>query len=519
MQQTMKPLWPHQKDGLHMLRQSLAEGNRRPVLQLPCGGGKTRLAAEIFSLSRAKGNAYGLFIAPRLSLINQTVRAFWAEGITDIGVLQGRHALTRPGAAVQVASVQTMPNRRLPPASVVIVDECHIKSAWLIRQLASPEWSRIPVIGLTATPWTAGMGKVWDDLIVAATMRDLIDAGRLSKYRLRWPGIRPDLSRVPKRVDAETGDMDYAKGAASAVMQDPKLVADAVHTYREQGRDPTGAYEYRPALCFGVDRAHAAKMCAAFNAAGVAAEYMDAYTDADERDAIGDRLRTGLTKVACNVGVASTGVDWPWVSCLIMARPTDSPSLWCQTAGRVMRLHPQGGDSLILDHTPTSREGPGLPDSIHFGTLDDGHISKSATRKGKGKNKQKPKECPSCGNVKPAGVHVCAHCGFGPQRQSYLEFAEGELVEAEISSGAMAKGDGTPQHERARWYAMLKWWGTSKGYKPMWINKSYEEKFGHPVGRDIDRGCRPLYPDDDVRRWIRSRQIAWGKAQQRSAAA
>ena len=159
MSDSQKPLRGYQADAIHMLRQSLASGHRRPVLQLPTGGGKTRIAAEIINRARAKGNAYALFIAPRIQLINQTVRAFWHEGIQDIGVLQGNHRLTRPGAAVQVASVQTLPNRRLPPASVVLVDECHMRSDWLARQMASPEWSRIPVIGLSATPWTPGMGR------------------------------------------------------------------------------------------------------------------------------------------------------------------------------------------------------------------------------------------------------------------------------------------------------------------------------------------------------------------------
>src|SRR5262245_48233693 len=40
------------------------------------------------------------------------------------------------------------------------------------------------------------------------------------------------------------------------------------------------------------------------------------------------RLRTGATKVFVNVGIATTGIDWPWVSCLSMCRPTQSPMLW-----------------------------------------------------------------------------------------------------------------------------------------------------------------------------------------------
>ena len=30
-----------------------------------------------------------------------------------------------------------------------------------------PEWANVPFVGLSATPWTKGLGKHYDDLIVA----------------------------------------------------------------------------------------------------------------------------------------------------------------------------------------------------------------------------------------------------------------------------------------------------------------------------------------------------------------
>lgn len=498
----MKPLRGYQADAIHMLRQSLRSGKMRPVLQMPTGSGKTRTAAEIINLSRAKGNRYALFIVPRISLIDQTVEAFWAEGIHDIGVLQGDHPLTKPTAAVQVASVQTLPRRRLPPASIVIADEVHMRSEWLVAKMASPEWARTPVIGLSATPWTAGMGQVWDDLIVPVTMAELIDQGRLAPFRVYAPS-HPDLSAV------KTVAGDYHEGQLSEVMSG--LTADAVTTWLAKG-------EGRPTLAFCVKRADARKLCEAFNAAGVPAEYADAYTDRLERTAIGERLRTGETKVLTNVGIATTGVDLPWVSCLILARPTQSPALFVQICGRALRKHPEGcpQDSIILDHTDTALR-LGLPTEIHYEALDDGKPDKSGKKKKKKDKQQLPKECPSCKALKPAGVHVCPSCGFAPMKQSDMEFADGELRELTRDAGSMAMGEGIPQHERMRWYAMLKWWCTSKGYKPMWLSKSYAEKFGMSVGRDIDRGCRPLYPDDDVRNWLRSRAIAYAKAQKKAA--
>ncbi len=43
----MRPLYPHQTRALDLLRQSLGQGRRRPMLQAPTGFGKTLLSAAI----------------------------------------------------------------------------------------------------------------------------------------------------------------------------------------------------------------------------------------------------------------------------------------------------------------------------------------------------------------------------------------------------------------------------------------------------------------------------------------
>jgi DNA repair protein RadD len=501
----MKPLRPYQQDAIHMLRQSLLSGCSRPVLQLATGAGKTRLAAEVIKMALAKARAKGehavcVFCVPAISLIDQTVQAFWDEGIQDIGVLQGNHPLTKPMAAVQVASVQTLVRRRMPDnVRLVIIDECHRQYSFVSAWMRKPGWERVPFIGLSATPWTAGMGRDYDDLIIAATTAELIEQGHLSPFRVYAPS-HPDLSGV--KVVAG----DYKEDELAKVMSASGLVADAVTTWLAKG-------ENRPTLCFAVDRAHAQKLCAQFQAAGVAAEYADAFTDRLERDAIGKRLKTGATKVLCNVGIATTGVDWPWVSCISYCRPTKSESLWVQIVGRALRKYDGKADAVIFDHTDTALN-LGLPTEIHYESLDGGKADRAGKKKPKKDKQPAPKECGSCGALKPTGVHVCPSCGFAPAKQSDLEFADGEL--AELRRGPEDK-EGPPQAERQRWFAMLVWEATNRGYKPGWVYRSYAEKWGHPPGRDIDRGCRPVQPDDACRNWIRSRWIAWAKSKKRAA--
>jgi superfamily II DNA or RNA helicase len=45
----------YQETALDLLRESLRTGHRRPILQLPTGAGKTRIAAEIINAHSSRG--------------------------------------------------------------------------------------------------------------------------------------------------------------------------------------------------------------------------------------------------------------------------------------------------------------------------------------------------------------------------------------------------------------------------------------------------------------------------------
>lgn len=67
-----------------------------------------------------------------------------------------------------------------------------------------------------------------------------------------------------------------------------------------------------------------------------------------------------------------------------------------------------------------------------------------------------------------------------------------------------------------RWHAELAYIANERGHRPGWVPHKYREKFGTwPVTRYID----PRPPSLEVRSWVRSRAIAYAKAQQKSGAA
>ena len=82
----------------------------------------------------------------------------------------------------------------------------------------------IVFIGLSATPWTRGLGKYYDDLIFAATTKDLIEQGYLSRFTVFAP-LQPDLS------DVGTVAGDFHEGQLAEAVDKPALVGDVIETW------------------------------------------------------------------------------------------------------------------------------------------------------------------------------------------------------------------------------------------------------------------------------------------------
>jgi superfamily II DNA or RNA helicase len=117
-------LRPYQVHLLTEIDRAIAAGNRHLVAQAPTGFGKTIVGTTI-ARRNLEERRRTLFTVPALELIDQTVEKFYAEGIRDIGVIQADHVLTNWSRPVQIASVQTLMRRQMPPIDMVIIDEVH----------------------------------------------------------------------------------------------------------------------------------------------------------------------------------------------------------------------------------------------------------------------------------------------------------------------------------------------------------------------------------------------------------
>ena len=102
------------------------------------------------------------------------------------------------------------------------------------KLLADPRFADVPIIGLTATPWSKGLGKHFDRLIVGATTAQLIEDKYLSPFRSFAPAS-PDLTGV------RTMAGDYHEDDLADAVNKTELVANVVETWQSAGSEPPDA--------------------------------------------------------------------------------------------------------------------------------------------------------------------------------------------------------------------------------------------------------------------------------------
>jgi len=491
------PLRPLQQAAMDQLKSSLRAGKRRIVLQAATGFGKTILGAHMAAGALEKGNRCA-FVVPQLSLIDQTFTRFVENGISpgDMGVMQADHPWRRPAAPLQICSVQTVDRRGFPEVKFVIVDEAHIRFKAIDRWVATrPD---VLFFGLSATPWSRGMGEIWDDLIVPTTLADLIAAGDLCKFRV-FAAAKPDLSGV------RTVAGEYHEGELSSLMSGKEIVADVVTTWLEKAAG-------LPTLLFAVDRAHAATLHEQFNEAGVPSAYVDGETPREERLDVLKRYAAGEFKIICSVATMITGIDVT-CRCIVDAAPTKSEIRHVQKIGRGLRNESGKESCLILDHAGNCLR-LGLPTEIGRTTLRTGKSDEAEAREGKQKSEPLPRECAGCGNVIPARVRVCDGCGLEAKRQSDVRTVDGELVE--LGTPAAPKAKATPAIERLRTQGkqavFSQLWGvaTRSGKSEKFVLAKYKAIFGV-----WPRGLSPLAasPSPELSSWLHAERIKWAKSQ------
>ena len=398
----MAELHPYQRDLLQQAERMLTEPMARVMLQLPTGGGKTRIA-EVLLAGWIRGGGKAAWLTHRRELSAQTRDVLNANGVWAANTLAWGVDDPAPSATdgVIIEMVQTVSRRNrdrsvwdeFGPKDLLVIDEAHHAPArgW---ERAIDQWPG-RVLGLTATPWriekNLGFDHIFDLLVPGPQIKDLQSDGYLADAKVLMPDSDGMIigGRLNSKGEYIEEDIETANKARLGVMTGGVLEFWQNHA---QGRQT---------IIYAVSVRHAENLAAVFKEAGVPAAVILGDTSPVVRAEWMKRFRSGELRVLVNVAVATEGFDLPDASCIVLTRPTMSLALYLQMVGRGLRPKP-GGNCLILD-LAGNVERHGFPDDERQWSLKPRGIQ--------GEGGYPPvARCPDCEGVSPASSHHCQVC-------------------------------------------------------------------------------------------------------------
>ncbi len=466
------------QEAAHLQLQAAAQrpgspaGHQRQMLMAPTGSGKLLMGLRIIDGALKKGKR-ALFICDRTVLIEQTRRAAEAYGMETPGILQANH----PGLALwrrfQIASAQTIAARGIDDRFDVIVnDEAHTSYAAVTKLLME---SKAAVVGLSATPFAKGLGKVYTNLVTASTMSKLIETGVLKRPVTR-SCRRPDMD------GAKTSGGEWTQKAAEE--RGMGIIGDVVAEWLRHARD-------RKTIVFGPTVLHCEELRRQFIAVGVRAELFTGRTPDAERKALLAEYEgpNAAIRVLISVDALAKGFDCPDISCICDCRPLrKSLSTFVQMIGRGLRRSPGLDECMVLDFSGNAvRFKDDFSDLFWNGlkSLDDGERLDKEVREEDEEDGHEGKPCPKCG-VTPMGRR-CISCGFEVVVKSLQAHEAGESEAFDL----VGPGDTAYAQSLVSLYAMIatvcrrRFALTGRG-TPRSITWA---KFNAITGRSPPRGC------------------------------
>ena len=342
---------------------------------------------------------------------------------------------------VQIASIQTLARRidKIPAPDFLICDECHhiLANTYKIVLNAFPDAF---LLGVTATPQRMGginLCDVFTSMVDSLSVNELISLGNLTPFKYFAPSSGLDLSNVRTKFG------EYVESDLQAAMTKPKIIGNIVDTYKKISDGKSAIWQ-------------------AFIDAGISAAHVDGETPKTVRADLVDKFRRGKINVLCNAELFGEGFDVPNCQAVILARPTQSLTLFIQQALRPLRPDPNDPNkvAIIIDHVQNYKHH-GLPNDNHNWSLEPNLIDEP---------KKIPRRCPNCTAVISSGVKVCPHCGFIlPTNQRAIDLTEydGELINIDTSAKK------SPPQERIK-HAFTKpeefmSIAIERGYKKGWV--------------------------------------------------
>lgn len=445
-------LRPYQAEIKNDIYAAWNAGAANVLAVLPTGAGKTVTFSDIIHDHQGASCA----IAHRQELVSQISLALARDRVrhriigpknvvklcVNVHMAEVGASYYDPSAPCAVAGVDTLVRRGdelaawLQSVTLWVQDEAH-------HVLESNKWGTAAAmfpnakgLGVTATPLRAdgkGLGRhadgLFDVMVEGPNMRDLINMGYLTEYRVFAPPSDIDLSAVT--VSQTTGDFNPQK--LKTAVRKSHVIGDVVKHYLKIAPGKLG-------VTFATDVETATDIAAQFNASGVPAAVVSAKTPDAERIALLRKFKNRELLQLVNVDLFGEGFDLPAIEVVSMARPTQSYALYVQQFGRALRLLDGKQYAIIIDHV-SNVERHGLPDARREWSLD--------RREKRGKSAKSDsipvKTClnETCLAVYERIYSACPFCGHvtPPAARNSPEFVDGDLCELDPATLAQMRGE------------------------------------------------------------------------------
>lgn len=356
-----------------------SEGTRSALVVMPTGTGKTRVIGAV-AKRELEHEGKTLVIAHREELLEQLAKELQRAGVIRDwqapGVLEKaehRGSLSSPAVVASIQSLTTKRLERYPRDhfTKIIVDEAHHSESPSYKRPL--DWFAIAkILGVTATPDRADgkpLGDSFGSVAFTYEIRRAIADGYLVRPVVRRITVRGlDLSSVK----SHHGDFD--RGQLSSILAAEQML----HGVAKPLVDEAGN---RKTIVFAVDVAHAHALAEVINRyrPGLAMA-LDGETPIDQRRAVLALFRRGEIQYLVNCQLLTEGFDEQSISCVAMARPTQSRGFYVQCLGRGFRVLGANyaesvangkPDCLVLDFVGASKHALRGPADALAGSLDE----------------------------------------------------------------------------------------------------------------------------------------------------
>jgi superfamily II DNA or RNA helicase len=458
----------YQEQTLIALREGFAKGKRAQILYAPTGAGKTEMAIELMRATKAKGNKAAMLL-DRVVLCDQTSRRLEKYSI-DHGVMQAGHWRYRPYENIQVCSAQTLERRgSFPGLNLLIVDEAHQTREQTIEFIKNnPD---IRVIGLTATPFTKGLGKVYDNVVSTVTTKQLVEQNILVPLRV-FIAKEIDMAGAKKVA----GEWSQAEASERGM----KITGDVVAEWIKKTHEVFG--QPRKTIVFGSGVDHGTHLARKFQEQGynfICISYKD--DDEWKKQVIEDFSKPD-TKINGLIAtdILTKGFDVPDVMIGVSARPfSKSLSSHIQQMGRVMRGYEGKEFAIWLDHSGNYLRFRDDWDEVFEQGVDRLDEGKEKPKREPSDKVKEASKCPVCSALWPSRSDTCYNCGHVRERNNKVFAVEGEMVEL--------AGMSSRESKQQFWNQMV-WLQRYQGWSKGRASHTYKDKFGvWPRGLIDDR--------------------------------